>query len=290
MLTTQEKEKALEQVLSSIKGLPTLPETFAKINAMVADPDTTAKQIGKVISSDPPIAAKTLKVVNSAFYGFPTRISTITHAIVILGFATVRSIVLSSTILQAFGKRSRSPQFDRAKFWQHSVGCGAAAKVIARHCGQAKLEEFFIAGLLHDVGKIIIDQYLHDEFMMIVDKVAQENCLIRDAEEAVLGTDHAQIGAHLFNQWKLPEMLVRAVANHHTPHQAGDYIPQASILHVADVFTRALMLGSGGDRKIPQIHPKAWQELGLRAEDLPELFEQIWTEAENAMVFLDFVT
>jgi HD-like signal output (HDOD) protein len=282
------RQHGIKQVLATIEGLPTLPDTLARMNVLVSDPDTTARQVGQLIASDPPIAAKTLKVVNSPFYGFPTRITTITHAIVILGFSTVRSLVLSSSILQAFG--DKSCRMCTKSFWKHCVATGAAAKVLAQTLRYLALEEFFIAGLLHDVGKIVICGYLEEEFREIERLVNEKNILMYDAEEEILhGVTHADIAGALFEQWNLPKGLVKSVTYHHTPSLAGDERRITSILHMADVLARALMRGNPGDRRIPTVDPQAWDDTGINPRELDRLLPAIDKEAEKASVFLEMV-
>ena len=280
----------VKKLVQRIEGLPTLPTLLAQMNRMMLDPKTTAKDMAQLISSDPAVTSRILKVVNSAFYGFPSRISTITHAIVILGFNTVKSVVLSSSVFDAFGAKGKGdPRFKREDFWRHSVGCGAACKVIARHAGEAALEEFFIAGLLHDVGKVIEDQFMHEDFVAILEDVAVRKVLFREAEEARLGINHADIAGWLFGQWKLSKGLVKAVACHHNPSLADDHLKSAAIVHLGDIFARTLMLGSGGDDQIPPISRVAWEALTLKAEDFPVLLRETRREMERSSVFLEFV-
>jgi len=282
------EQQGIKQVLSNIQGLPTLPDTLAQMNQLVSNPNTTARQVGQLIASDPPIAAKTLKVVNSPFYGFPTRITTITHAIVILGFRTVRNLVLSSSVLQALG--DKSCRICTKAFWKHCVATGAAAKVLAQLLGYQALEEFFIAGLLHDVGKIVICKYLEQEYNRIERLVNEKNMLMYDAEDEVLhGMTHADVAGELFEQWRLPKGLVKSVMYHHAPSLAGDEKRITNVLHLADIFARAMLYGNPGDQKIPAVDPQAWEDTGLKPRDLDRLFPAIDKETSRASVFLEMV-
>jgi len=282
------KQLGIKQMLATVEGLPILPDTLARINELVSNPNTTARQVGQLIASDPPIAAKTLKVVNSPFYGFPTRITTITHAIVILGFSTVRSLVLSSSILQAFG--DKSCRMCTKAFWRHCVATGAAAKVLAQALRYQTQEEFFIAGLLHDVGKIVICKYLEEEFDKIERLVNEKDMLMYDAEEEVLhGITHADIAGALFEQWNLPRALVKSVTYHHTPSLAGDERNITSILHMADILARALMQGNPGDSKIPAAEPQAWDDTDINPRTLDQLLPAIDRETKKSSVFLEMI-
>src|SRR5436190_15577125 len=172
----------VRKLVERVQGLPTLPSMLNNINQMILNPRTSAKEVAQVIASDPALTSKVLRVVNSSFYGFPNRITTVTHAIVILGFNTIKSIVLSSTIFDVFRRNVKPGDFDRTQFWKHSIGCGSAAKAIGRRLNYPMLEELFIAGLLHDVGKIVMDQYMPDKFVEVLNVVQKRDCVIAEAE------------------------------------------------------------------------------------------------------------
>jgi putative nucleotidyltransferase with HDIG domain len=228
--------------------------------------------------------------VNSAFYGFPGRINTITHAIVILGFGTVKNIVLTASIFDSFGGRGDGGAFSIEKFWLHSIGVGAAAKTIARHTDFRSLEECFLGGLLHDIGKIILNQYAKPEMAKVMKEVMQQNCLFVDGEKQALKTTHQEIGGWLAAKWNLPKDLSSAVEHHHYPPAASkEHFFMTSVVHAADVLARALGIGSGGDKKIPRMNQEAWERLNLREGDMQKLFAEIEEEVEKANVFLSIM-
>lgn len=287
--TTSDMHTKLKGIVDKIVGLPTLPSMLSNINKMMLNPRTSAKEVAQLISSDPSVTSKVLRVVNSSFYGFPNRITTITHAIVILGFNTVKSIVLSSSIFDVFKKDSKGLGFDRTEFWKHSIGCGAAARVLGKRLGYTALEELFIAGLLHDVGKIVLDQFVNDKFIHILNLVQTQNILIYEAEEKVLGVTHAEVGAWLFEKWNLSKGLIECIRCHHNPTLARENQKLVAIIHLSDILCRALRFGSGGDNKIPMISETAWSQLGLDVREFDRLLSETGEELERATVFLDFV-
>ncbi|MBI3099500.1 MAG: HDOD domain-containing protein [Planctomycetes bacterium] len=281
-------QERLKRAVDKVVGLPTLPAMLASINRLMINPRTSAKEVAALISSDPAITAKILRVVNSSFYGFPNRITTITHAIVILGFNTIKSIVLSSSIFDAFKKGAGKPSpYNRTEFWKHSVGCGVACKVIARRIGYSSLEEFFIAGLLHDIGKVVMDQYLHDDFLQVLEIVGNRNCLIVDAESQHLGFTHADIGGWLFQKWNLSKALIESTTFHHNPALASENQKPVSVVHLADIMIRAMGIGSGGDARIPMVSEAAWQLLDIPPSALDKLVAEIDEEMQRALVFLE---
>jgi HD-like signal output (HDOD) protein len=279
----------VRKLVERVQGLPTLPLMLNSINQMILNPRTSPKDVAQIISSDPALTAKVLRVVNSSFYGFTNRITTITHAIVILGFNTVKSIALSSTIFDVFRRTVKPGDFDRTEFWKHSIGCGAAAKVLGRRLNYPMIEELFIAGLLHDVGKIVLDQFLPDKFLEVLNLVRKKDILIAEAEQQVLGATHADVGAWLFEKWNLSRGLIETTRCHHNPALAGENAKFAEIIHLADILVRAIRFGNGGDNKIPAINEAAWKSMGLQESELDDLLNQTGQEIDRAMVFLDFV-
>lgn len=285
--TQEEIQERVKKLLGRIQGLPTLPAMLVKINQLLLNPRTSAKEVAQLITSDPAIASKVLRVVNSSFYGFPNRITTVTHAIVILGFNTIKSIVLSSSIFDVFKKETKS-SFDREAFWKHSVAVGATSKVVANRVGEKSVEELFLAGLLHDIGKIVLDHFLHPAFLEILKDAQERKVMLCEAERKKFGFTHGEIGAWMFAQWNLSKSLIDTVRCHHNPSITRKHKKQAAIVHLADILVRAIGYGDGVDRYIPPLDEDAWKELGLEPEDFDDLLEEAAAEIERASVFLDF--
>lgn len=284
------RQAALRKTIESITSLPTLPMVADRISRLLENPQTTAEEIGKAITVDQSLASKVLKLVNSAFYGFPGKISTITHAIVILGFSTIKNIVLTTSIFEAFRRTGRSrDNFKIEDFWYHSIACGAACQSIAKHIGFEQVETCFIAGLVHDIGKTILCHYTPDEFAQIIEKSLGENRLFYDVERELFDITHAEIGSILAQRWKLPDDLRAAIEYHHTPSPSRESYTICAIVHCADILIRALDMGNGGDNQIPAISETAWKSLGLNNIALPALLESISDEVQKAAIFLQVV-
>lgn len=280
-------QKSIRSKLENISSLPTLPTVIERITRLLQNPKTSAEEIGKAITIDQALASKVLKLVNSAFYGFPGKISTITHAIVILGFSTVKNIVLTTSIFDTFRNKGKEMAgFDMEQFWMHSIACGAASQSIAKYLGSSEKEECFIAGLIHDLGKIILCQYLPDDFRAVLSASNHHSNLFFENELRLFDVTHQEIGGILAEKWNLPKNLQNAVKYHHNPLPSRDYYTTTAIVHCADIFVRALDFGNGGDEKIPCISDNVWKNLGLEDTQLTTLFDAINDEIEKATVFI----
>jgi putative nucleotidyltransferase with HDIG domain len=253
-----------QKVIEKIDDLPTLPRTVLQITGLVNDPKSSAKDLARVITDDQVLTVRLLKLVNSSFYGFPQRISTVTGAIVLLGFDAIRNLLLTTSVFDLFANRNRQKRQDQERFWDHSLGCAVGAKVIGNYLRHDKIEELFVSGLLHDIGKIVEMMFLPDEFSKIVAAVNKENILMITAENNVMGYSHAEVGKLLAEKWNLPVKLVQVIAHHHHPDNAGSFAVEAAIVHLADIFCRALNMGYGGDNKIPPLDKLAWERLKIQ--------------------------
>jgi putative nucleotidyltransferase with HDIG domain len=275
-----------EKIIARIEDLPTLPRTVLKITELVNDPKSSAKELARVITDDQVLTARLLKLVNSSFYGFPQRISTVTAAIVLLGFDAIRNLLLTTSVFDLFAGENRKNRSDLEKFWDHSLGCAVGAKVIGNHLRHDNIEELFVSGLLHDIGKIVEIIYFPREFSEVATAAKNENILMITAENKILGYNHAELGKLLGERWNLPAKLVQIIAHHHHPNFAGSFALEASVVHLADIFCRALNLGSGGDQKIPPLDKSAWESLKIKTTAIESIMETMMAEFEDISQFI----
>ena len=260
--------------VEKVSNLPTLPGIVTRIAEMVDSPETTGRQLGREIAKDQVISAKVLKLVNSGFYGFSEPISTIQHAVTLLGFNTVKSLVLSSTVLDLM--KDSLPGL-----WEHSLACARTCSIIAGHIELDEQEEISTAGLLHDLGKVILRQTMEREFRRIATYVDRADMLFYQAEEKVLGVNHGEMGGWLLEKWALPPKLVEPIIDHHDFRPNRDYAENTAILHLADILCRAQAFGSGGDRKIPRLAPNVLETLKLTIDDVCEIMERMQEELRD---------
>lgn len=284
MLSQLEIKRTLER---RIREIPTLPSVASKVMQILENPRSSASDVERVIMYDQAMATRILKLVNSAYYGFPRKISTVSQAVVILGFVTVKNLVLSISVADFFVMSGKNRIFNRAELWRHSVGTAIAARILARKARFPQLEEAFMAGLLHDIGKVILDQYFPQEFAQVLQVAKEKNCSVYEAERAVIGISHAVVGRWIADHWNLPQLLVEVIHYHHQPFENKDYWATTALVHAADIMSREAGIGSGGDNVQLTIQPHVWEWLKLKESDYDEVREQLATELEQAEDFLN---
>lgn len=272
-------------VLEQVRTFPTLPIIVNKITELVGRPTTSARDIEAVIQLDQVLTAKLLRLVNSPFYGFPQKITTISRAIGVIGFVALRNLVFSTSVIHLF-KASGSQLFHPVEFWKHSIGTAVAAKELAYHLGEKQVEEFFVGGLIHDLGKLVHNEYFAERFQQAGELAARKGLLLREAEQQILHFTHDQSGGYLVAQWNLPPSLVAMVAHHHHPSRAGEHQRAAGVIHMADILCRAKGLGSGGDDKIPFVDHLTWERLGLTLGDVEHVMGRMQRDFQEAAAFL----
>ena len=281
--------EGLFKQIDSQGQLPTLPKVITHVLELIRSPKTSASDIGKVIATDMALSTKILKIVNSAFYGFPKQISTVQQAVVIMGFNAIKSAILGVSVINALDnpKNKNASYFDRKEFWKYAVGCGSAARVIAKRYFPKLAEEAFMAGILHDLGKIILDQFLHKKFVEVAAEVQNSKRLFREITQEKLGYTDIKVAAYLLKKWNFPENLIRAIRFHHSPLKVGKEDKDlVSILHFSIIITKALDLGNNGEPRIEKLSNDAWMTLKADVPHLDKIFADTASEFENAKGFL----
>ncbi len=276
--------------IESVHDLPTLPTVASEIIALAKSPRTNAADVGRMIERDQALTAKVLKLVNSSFYGFPGQIRSVQHAVVIIGFNKVKNVVMTASVFD-LAKGRVSDRLDLPAFWEHGLGVAIASQIVAKEIGGPALqpEDAFVAGLMHDLGKLILDQFLTDEYIAVIDRVREEGGLLLDAEKEVLGFTHALVGIWLTERWKLPQPLQDAIKLHHDPTRARDNAEMVASVHLGDILARSIGIGNGGDESIPRIHDAVWQKYNLTSAFLDRTLEAFLSELAKARDFFDLI-
>jgi putative nucleotidyltransferase with HDIG domain len=291
-LETKIKQQRLLHIIEKeLQDLPPLPAVVIKVMQTLNEPSTSAADLSRLISSDQALSGKILRLVNSSYYGFPRRIATITHAIVILGFNTIRNLATSLGVAKAFETYGPTA-LDRDKFWEHSVCTAVGAWNIARRRNlNAKLtEEVFIGGLLHDVGKLFLDQYFPDQYAVALKLARTANVSVWDAEKTALGIGHVLVGKRVAEKWNFPTNLTAMIAMHHQPAFSKDVFEHVAIVHAANYLTRKCRIGDSGDRIVPALDPEVEKWLAFSAATWESVQLETVRKFEDAKDFLKVAT
>lgn len=272
-----------EQVSARLKQLPSLPTVVSELLSSFANEDVNVDQIASQIARDQGLTARVLRVANSSFYGLQSKVGSIHEAVVVLGFRAVRSMVLAVGVNGAF-RADQCPGFDAPAYLRHGVGVGLAARILAPLAKQNP-ELAFTAGLLHDIGELVLASNFSKPYSEALAYRAQHDVALPEAEQAVLGITHAEVGALLAETWRFPPALRQAVADHHAPAAApADSL--ANLVHVADATAHALGLSRFNDEMVMPLDGVAWSRLGITwdayAQALPKI-EKDFDETYQAL-------
>ena len=259
---------AARKQVQLIKNLPTLPGMIEQISRAVESKRFSVADVGKLISRDQVLSAKVLKLANSAFFGFSRKVGSLTQALVLLGFDVVKGLILTSSVFDLMKTRAED-------LWLHSMGVATTSSIIAAEIGLEDAEEVSLAGLLHDLGKVVLRAHMADDMESIQELVEVEGLSVREAEQEVLGFTHAEVGRWLAEAWKLPEQLAEPIQYHHHPDRAKDAPEFSAVVHFADILVRGYGYGDGGDPWVPPLDRTALKMLNLNSAKLTAIIDGI---------------
>lgn len=261
-----------EKLIKFAGDLPSMPMVATKVMQLIEDEKVTVDELAKVVSSDPAMAARIMKISNSAYYGCQRQIQTLPGAIMLLGFNTLKSLVIVASVKEVFKPSGLMENM----LWEHSFGAGLAARIIAKETRAVNPEEAFLAGLLQDIGKIILYHHDRQKFQLIIERYYNEGILFEEAEKAVYPFSHSKLGGYVLKKWNLPEVMVTAVTHHHTfdfPDPTDSYqCNMTAIASLADQFCIKLGIGE----RMPQEDLNLADSLAVKLLELDAgLLEQL---------------
>lgn len=262
-----DKRSDLKKIIMDTKTLPTLPGVIQKLNSLSDNDKSSVQEMARIVSSDQVLSARILRLANSPSYGF-YRVSTISNAMILLGVNVVKSLALSSSIFAIMEK-------DSIGLWEHSLGVGVAANLTARKLGLPECEDIATAGLLHDIGKVIIKLKCSEAEDEILRLARKRKIYTMEAEQEVIDTDHAEVGGWLAKSWFLPDKLSEPIAFHHDVAKSENHRVKTAVVHIADVLIKASGFGNSGDSFVPPIQKIAWDTLKLNEQLLAELVDEV---------------
>ena len=278
-------KRTIRDRVKKIDGLPVFPATHAEIMKLAKSENATSEALAEQIKMDPSMLATILKLVNSAYYGLRKKVDSLKVAVSLLGFEEIANLVMSAQVFQGLGGYKNKLGLDLKGFWRHSVGTGFVARSVAKKL-QTEAETAFLGGMLHDIGKVVLDRFFPDYYIQVMGLVKGGEMSIAQAEEDVLGLTHAEVGGQLAAEWKFSENLQNVIMYHHAPETARRYQRLVGLVHLSDVICRTLQFGSGGDMLVPQIDSAVMDRFALTEKGLQIFAETAKEDLEAAESFL----
>ncbi len=273
----------IQELVNNASNLISLPEVSLRVNEIANDPDSTADDMAAVITQDPALVVRLLKIANSAYYGLSNEVETISRAVAILGTNKIRDLVLSTSASKAF-EGIPNNLITMQDFWHHSLYCGLLAQILAKKSKKTNTESIFIAGLLHDIGQLLMFNQLpeksHEAILLLME--GSEELETFEAEQHVFGFDHTQVGAALIKSWKLSPILEECIEFHHSPQNAKSFPAEVALINIANaVAVMADFDSMSEEDEIPTINPVSWELTGLTKDDLPEAIKKAQDEIKE---------
>jgi len=288
-MTTATIDNKVKQIVTNIRNLPTPPIVFHQIQKVINDPRVSAGEIASILSEDPAMSVKVLKLTNSAFYGLTREIESVKQAVVIVGMEAVKNLVLSASVLDMFKGENSNQEFQE-RFWRHSLAVAFGARMLSRRIktrGLVDPDSAFSAGLLHDIGKMVLCCFLANENKQVsAERESDRTSQTFEIEERVLGYNHAQIGAMLAVQWKLPQRLGDAIACHHHPQLSESDTPIAYMIHVANYLAKKTFYDKDEQYLVGHLEEGVLTFLQVTPDDLLAMTDALRDEYLKAETFM----
>ncbi len=266
---------SLDNVVGKVDELPSLPQVVIRVMELTEDPDSTAFDINEVLSQDQNMTAQVLRMANSIYYGYSRRIATVTDAIIHIGFNAVRSIVLAASVSKILKRELEGYSMGQGELWVHSQCAAVFARLLAKKVKFRSVELAYTATLLHDIGKLILNSYMNEAYQEVIDTVNRDRISFDQAEAAILGFNHAEVGGKVAEKWNLPGDLVEAIALHHNTTMAKNNPTLTSLVHVSDAVILQMGMGLGLDGLQYPLSDDALQLIGVENSDLESLMAEI---------------
>lgn len=268
------------KILRTVGDLPPMPQTIHKVREIMAKPGSSFKELAQVLETDPALAARVLKMSNSAYYGMSGQVSSIQHASVVLGHKTIGELMTMAGVSGLLGDTLTGYRLDAGDLWRHSMEVAFGSRIIANKKNPAVADDAFAAGLIHDSGKLILDKYVTERKQAFQEFMANGQRSFLAAEREILGFDHSEIASEVCKSWNVPEALSIAIRYHHCPSESQG-AELAYIVHMADSLAIMTGMGAGIDGMSYQMDDKAIELLGLKEEDLSEIMVEVVESVEK---------
>ncbi|WP_224985027.1 HDOD domain-containing protein [Geomonas agri] len=265
---------SVEHMVEDVSTIHSLPLFYSQLSEAIDHPRSSIGDIAKIIAEDQGLTARILKLANSPLFGYFSKIDTITQAVTIIGVLQVRDLALALSVMDVF-KGIPEDLVNMEQFWKHSIATGLASRLLATSQRESNLERFFVAGILHDVGRLVMYVKVPQLCLELLEQCRATGSLLHRAERERLGFDHAEVGCALLKRWKIPPRVAEPVGTHHDSRKGDQYPREGGILHFADVIAHALQIGNSGEVFVPELDQGVWDRLQISSFYLPTLVKQV---------------
>ncbi len=272
----------MDRLIRDTKEIGSFPAIVHRINIAIEDPKSSLDSIGAIINEDPGLSARLMKIANSSFYSFPFSVDTITRALTVVGTKQLKDLVLATYVVDLFANVPKD-LIDIKSFWYHSIACGVMSRAIATAIRTTNIERYYLCGLLHDIGHVILFVQMPDVATQFLKDGKAGKILIHEAELKELGFSHADLGGKLMEKWKLPPDIYVPISNHHPPGRSKDFYLETAILHVAEILAISLLGDSGIESRLPQVDDAAWKKINLPQSAIPNLMDHAKAQFADAI-------
>lgn len=278
--------KLINNIIKEIEEFPTLPTIYSTLSDVMANPRSTATDVANVIAQDQASATKVLKTANSSLYGFRGRITSISQAVVYIGFEEVKNLCIALSIMDMFDMKQLSKVLSPVDLWKHSIAVGVISRYIARTLGFSNLEEYFVSGIVHDIGKLLFMKAIPDVYTKVLEYALENNVSLREVEKQTIGMTHTLAGKLLAERWRLPKPIQDVISNQYTGIKEGKSDNLVATVHLANVVASMLELGKTGDEVIPAINNKVYDVLKLQPRFFTKALPVIIKEYQDSVGLL----
>ena len=280
-------ETKLNQILSKVKAFPTMPEAGAKMLSLLQEPETEISDIEEILRYDPGLTANILKLANSAYFGIPSKIGSLKQAVVVLGFKRLKQLVVASCVSAVMDKSVAGYDLPSGNLWRHSIAVSIAAEALVKDKKRKISQDVFTPALLHDVGKLVLGTFVKEE-LEAIERIAAKGVPFVVAENMILGTDHAEIGAQILTHWNFPKEVIHAVRWHHDPDSPKTVTIQMDIVYLANLLCQTGDTSDGTGGQSVELSPAVIERLGVQVDQFEEISGKIaqWVdELSDALAF-----
>lgn len=278
--------QAIDDLIVKAGNLITLPGVYIRLRAVIDNMRSSNRDVAALISEDAALTARLLRIANSSFYSFPSNIDTVTRAVTVIGTQQITDIVMATAVQEMF-EGIPEDKVNMHEFWRDSIACGVTARILATYRGALNVERFFVAGLLHDIGRLVMFQALGEKYWHIINKAEESGALLYVIERKVLGFDHGEVGAQLLKRWELPQHMIDGIHYHHRNDDSCYTCIDAAVVHVAEIISTALRVARGeSDILISPLDEVAWDTLALPISIISPVASQLERQYRDAVALV----